>query len=1126
MRSPQVQATIAGRDVSGCLVDGGATVNIISNWLVDDLELTPTHSSPLRLKVADQSCMKSVGMLAQQPITVQGVTMRVDFHILDISEARGGYPIILGRPWLREVKAVDYWEKGNMRIGPHMNRVNVKVIPDYKKTYINSPEDTSDEEYDSTWTSEVTTSDSESETEVDLYALDFLPQVLTSSMSHLDDLTVVPSRHEELLHLVQFGPTLTKEEKSELQGLVLEYSHLFVSHHQDLPTITLEEHRIELFPEAKPVRARQKRMAPDKARILRNELDKLLEGGFITQVRNTEWVSPVVIVPKKGGKWRVCVNYRALNQVTKKDRQPLPHIDELLDNVAGHDLYTFCDGYSGYHQIRIHKEDVLKTTFTTPWGTFAYLRMPFGLCNAGGTFQRVHMHIFGPYIGRFIRVYLNDFAVFSDRHLHVDHVRTAFKRLAEHGCSLSPEKCRIGFEEGPLLGHIVFRGGLRVDPDKVQRIRELRTPTKLAEVSTLWGVINYHNQFIENLAGVARPITNLIRKDTSFAWTAECCKALEHVKNCLSDNPVTRHPDWNLAFIINPTASDIAVAAVLMQNDEAGRAHPIYYASRLLTNCELRYSSPEKLTTSLLFACTKFRHYLLSNPFPVVVLCETDELKRAVQQIEPTGRAARLLAALQQYDLIFKTTRTQRSAHAGLLLELGSPPDSTEGAISDEAECYTITTAEDEPDFGYQTIANYLRDLKFPSNSSTQQRKDIRRRALPFTLIGDTLYKTGRDGVLRRAVNKEEARKILPECHEGVCGGHFATDSTARKILTAGYFWPSLFKDCAKYCQSCPTCQAYGRRAFAHTELHPIFPTGAFEKWGLDFVGALPKTARRNEYLIVATNYLTKWSEVATVKKCTQDVAADIMFNQVICRYGCPLEVITDQGSHFTGGVITKLLSKLSVKHRRVTPYYPQANGMVEKTNGILTGIISKMILDKQHTWDDHVGEALWAYRTTHKLATGYTPFQLVFGFEAVLPIELEIPSLRLAVQHGLGDHESVEARLLTLERLDENRRRALWNNEVIQHRQKERHDARGKKTTYPAGSLVMLIDSWLQKQHRQKFCPKWKGPFVIHQQFDNGTYKLSTPDGRIITKTYNGLKLKAYKHVEHLQDERSFDEP
>lgn len=154
------------------------------------------------------------------------------------------------------------------------------------------------------------------------------------------------------------------------------------------------------------------------------------------------------------------------------------------------------------------------------------------------------------------------------------------------------------------------------------------------------------------------------------------------------------------------------------------------------------------------------------------------------------------------------------------------------------------------------------------------------------------------------------------------------------------------------------------------------------------------------------------------------------------------------------------------------------------------------------------MGEALWAYRTSYKLTTGYTPFQLVFGFEAVVPIELEIPSLRLAVQHGLGDTGSLEARLMSLERLNETRRRALWNNEVVQNKRNERHDAKGKTTTYPAGSIVMLVHSWLQKQHGQKFRPKWNGPFVIHHQFDNGTYKLSTPDGRIITKPYNGSKL------------------
>ena len=203
---------------------------------------------------------------------------------------------------------------------------------------------------------------------------------------------------------------------------------------------------------------------------------------------------------------------------------------------------------------------------------------------------------------------------------------------------------------------------------------------------------------------------------------------------------------------------------------------------------------------------------------------------------------------------------TPRSAHTRLLLELGSPLNSSEEAISDEAECYVITRFKDEPNHGYQTITNYLRDLEFPPNSSAQQHKDIRRRAFPFTLIGDTIQDRS-NKILRSAVTRKETKRIMSERHEGVCGLRFATNSTAHKILTFRYFQPSLFKDCVKYCQSCSTCQAYRKKTFTQTELHPIFPTGALGKWGLDFVRALPKIARQNEYLIMATDYLTKWSE-------------------------------------------------------------------------------------------------------------------------------------------------------------------------------------------------------------------------------------------------------------------------
>jgi hypothetical protein len=469
-------------------------------------------------------------------------------------------------------------------------------------------------------------------------------------------------------------------------------------------------------------------------------------------------LSPVVIVPKKWGRWKVCVDYRAPNKVTKRDRQPLPFIDELLDSVAGHEFYSFFDGYSGYHQVKIHQDGILKTTFTTPWGTYAFLRMPFGLCNAGGTFQRVQLKVFGPYIGKFIRVFLDDFAVYGDRKLYLSHVRTAFQRLAEHICSLSPEKCKLGFEEGPILEHIVFIGGIKVDPTKVQRILELEEPRNARQVSTLWGVTLYHTRFIENLVGRAKPITSLIRKSTEFKWSNECKEAMAYICQCLSSNPVMKNPDWQIPFIINPSALEISVAAVLLQNDAAGRAHPVYYASRLLNSCEVKYSEPEKITVALLFACTKFKYYLLSSPFPIIVQCKKDGLKQMIQQIDPAGRPARLITTLQQYDLIVKGVRGQRSAHAKLLLELGSPPAIHEGALLEpeaEAECYALHQQNND-DFGYKQIIDYLSELRLPEGATPTQRQEIKRKNKLYTLIGETLYRAGADGTLRRVVEKEE----------------------------------------------------------------------------------------------------------------------------------------------------------------------------------------------------------------------------------------------------------------------------------------------------------------------------------------------------------------------------------
>ncbi|KAG6557114.1 hypothetical protein Mapa_001041 [Marchantia paleacea] len=214
------------------------------------------------------------------------------------------------------------------------------------------------------------------------------------------------------LSTLKFGPKVTMEEKSRFLDIFRKYIHVFAFSYKDLKEVTLETHRIELEEKARPVRQKQRRINPPTAVVVKEEIDKLKDAGFIYEVENSEWVSPIVIVKKKNGKLRVCVDYKKLNAVTKKDYYPLPFIDEILEEVAGHEWYSFGDGYSGYNQIQIAPEDQLKTTFTTPWGTFAFRVMPFGLCNAPATFQRFMNKVFEPFIGKFVRDFIDDFCVY------------------------------------------------------------------------------------------------------------------------------------------------------------------------------------------------------------------------------------------------------------------------------------------------------------------------------------------------------------------------------------------------------------------------------------------------------------------------------------------------------------------------------------------------------------------------------------------------------------------------------------------------------------------------------------------------------------------------------------------
>eukprot|EP00253_Pinus_taeda_P022803 PITA_22803 len=408
-------------------------------------------------------------------------------------------------------------------------------------------------------------------------------------------------------------------------------------------------HRIYIKEVSRRVCQLQRRMNPYLRERVKEELQKLLNAGFIYPISDSEWVSPLVIVPKKNGKWRVCVDYRALNKATQKDHFPLPFIDQVLDNLAGKKFFSFLDGFSRYNQIKIAPQDQDKTTFTNPWGTFAYRVLPFGLCNAPATFQRAVIGIFSDMINDSLEIFMDDFTpygtTFEDA---LQNLEKVLKRCIEEHLALSTKKCHMMMNEGIVLGHLVSFLGIQVDLAKIQVIQTLPIPKTQTDVRHFLGHAGYYRRFIKNFYKIAYPLFVLLTKNVEFKWTDDCEKAFNELKHQLSTTPILGGPDWALPFHISSDASDTAIGAVLGQ-EENSLPYAIYFISKNMVPAELNYTVTEKEFLAVIYAINKFRHYITG--YTTFVHTDHSAIKYLMNKSVTNARVTKWLLLLQEFDI-------------------------------------------------------------------------------------------------------------------------------------------------------------------------------------------------------------------------------------------------------------------------------------------------------------------------------------------------------------------------------------------------------------------------------------------------------------------------------------------
>ncbi|RVW69847.1 Retrovirus-related Pol polyprotein from transposon 17.6 [Vitis vinifera] len=597
--------------------------------------------------------------------------------------------------------------------------------------------------------------------------------------------------------------------------------------------------------EAKPIRQPQRRLNPHLQEVVRTEVLKLLQAGIIYPISDSPWVSPTQVVPKKSGitvvqnekgeEIATTPHYRKLNAVTRKDHFPLPFIDQVLEGVSGHPFYCFLDGYSGYFQIEIDVEDQEKTTFTCPFGTYAYRRMPFGLCNALATFQRCTLSIFSDMVERIMEVFMDDITIYG----------------------------------GIVLGHIISKKGIEVDKAKVELIAKLPSPTIVKGLRKL------------SLPGM---------KDV---------KSFDQLKQFLTTAPIVRAPNWQLPFEVMCDASDFAIGAILGQRED-GKPYVIYYASKTLNEAQRNYTTTEKELLVVVFALDKFCAYL---------------------------------------SLISKseTRKGWRNVVADHLSRLAIAHNSHVLPTNDDFPEESLMLLEKAP--WYAHIANYLVTGEVPSEWKAQDRKHFFTKIHAYYWEEPFLFKYCAYQIIKKCVLEEEQQGILSHCHENACGGHFASQKKAMKVLQSGFTWPSFFKDSHIMCRSCDRCQRLGKLTKRNQiPMNPILIVDLFDVWGIDFMGPFPMS-----------------------------------------------------------------FDKYGVKHKVATPYHPQTSGQVELANREIKNILMKVVITSRKDWSIKLHDSLWAYRTTYKTILGMSPIVSSMAKHATFLWKLNIRlGGHQEVEHGL----------------------------------------------------------------------------------------------------------------------------
>jgi hypothetical protein len=411
----------------------------------------------------------------------------------------------------------------------------------------------------------------------------------------------------------------------------------------------------------------------------------------------------------------------------------------------------------------------------------------------------------------------------------------------------------------------------------------------------------------------------------------------------------------------------------------------------------------------------------------------------------------------------------------------------------------------------YEDLIHYLTTLTYPDGYNEQRKTHLKRISTQYLIKNTQLYRQTKDG-LCRVIQREQVEMLLFNLHKDMTGAHLGVEAVYNK-LHERYFWPNMYDDVKEYIKNCDACQRRGP-VNRKEMMIPIKVKAPFHRVGIDIKGPLPITSNNNRYIIVAMDYFTKWPEAKAIADIKAETVAKFIYEEIICRHGTPEELLSDRGLSFMNQVVDQLCTKFQVKHRLTSPYRPQTNGMIERFNRTLGECIAKLINDNDKEWDEYISSVLFAYRTMKHKSTGYSPFYLMYGRQAKLPVELKVETI---CDSERDMEEAILDRVATIHKMEIDQQDVLINIEQGQQKAKDRHDDQRVAQRLKISDKVLVERTWKRKDMSAKLENQWMGPYYIHDVIGYNNYKLRSMDGQLIKGTIHGNRLKIYN--EHLDD-------